>query len=88
MNNHQSGLGKSWNADNFRLYFMGSDVLGAYRERLRGRLYDGQILHDSLMVCGIDDSDYLGWALDKEDEDSYVNMVDDESATEEDILWP
>ena len=26
-------------------------------------------------------------ALDKEDEDSYVNMVDDESATEEDILW-
>lgn len=87
VNNHQSGLGKSWNADNFRLYFMGSDVLGAYRERLRGRLYDGQILHDSLMVCGIDDSDYLGWALDKEDEDSYVNMVDDESATEEDILW-
>ena len=25
VNNHQSGLGKSWNADNFRLYYIGTE---------------------------------------------------------------
>ena len=83
-NNHQGGNGKSWNADNFRLYFLGADVMGAYRERLRGRLAEAQLLHDSLMVCGIDDSDELGFALDPED--GYAFDVDDPSADEAVIL--
>ena len=84
VNNHQGGNGKSWNADNFRLYFVGADVLGAYRDRLRGRLADAQILHDSLMVCGIDDSDELGFALDEED--GYAFDVNDPDADESVIL--
>ena len=66
-NNHQGGNGKNWYADNFRLYFVGSDVLGAYRGRLQGRLDKAETLHDSLMVYGIDDSESYGFALDPED---------------------
>ncbi len=61
------GTGKSWNADNFRLSYVGADALSAYRERLQGRLDEGEVLHDSLMTYGIDDSEYYGWALDPED---------------------
>lgn len=61
------GSGKHWNADNFRLSYVGADALSAYRERLQGRLDEGEILHDSLMTYGIDDSEYYGWALDPED---------------------
>lgn len=79
-NNHQGGNGKNWFADNFRLYYVGSDVLEAYRERLRGRLAQAQVWHDSLMVCGIDDADELGFALDPED--GYAYDVEDPDANE------
>lgn len=66
-NNHQGGNGKNWYADNFRLYFAGSDVLGAYRGRLQDRLDKAVVLHDSLAVYGIDDSESYGFALDPEE---------------------
>ena len=82
--NHQGGNGKNWQADNFRLYYVGSNVLEAYRERLRGRLANAQVLHDSLMVCGIDDSDELGWALDPEE--GYAFDVEDPTVDQEVLL--
>lgn len=66
-NNHQGGNGKNWYADNFRLYFAGKDVLGAYRGRLQDRLDKAVVLHDSLTVYGIDDSESYGFALDPEE---------------------
>lgn len=60
-------MGAQWKADNFRLSYVGSDAMEAYRERLAGRLAEGEILHDSLFNYGIDDMDYLGMAVDKED---------------------
>ena len=82
--NYQGGNGKNWHADNFRLYYVGSNVLEAYRERLRGRLANAQVLHDSLMVCGIDDSDELGWALDPEE--GYAFDVEDPTVDQEVLL--
>lgn len=61
------GSGKQWLADNFRLSYIGADALVAYRERLQTRLDEGVMWHDSLMVYGIDDSDYYGIALDPVD---------------------
>lgn len=56
--NLQGGNGKSWNADNFRLYFVGADVLAAYRNRMQNRLDVGNDLLDSLVVYGIDPGAY------------------------------
>lgn len=78
-NNWQGGNGKSWNADNFRLYFMGTDVLAAYRERLKDKLDEGTVLHDSLMTYGINDDDYLGMAL---AEDGYGIFLEEGSVDE------
>lgn len=66
-NNHQGGNGKAWYADNFRLTYVGTDALEAYRERLRTKLADGATLHETLMKYGIDDSEDLGLALDEEE---------------------
>ena len=64
----RSGLmGAEWRADNFRLSYVGSDATGAYRDRLTARLEEGTAWHDSLVYYGIDDMDYLGKALDKEE---------------------
>ena len=57
VNNHQGGLGHWWNGDNFRLYYIGADVLAAYRERLRGRLAEVTAMCDSIAKCGIDVED-------------------------------
>lgn len=57
-NNYQSGNGKYWLADNFRLYYVGEDAMSAYRDRLVQYLEQGAILHDSLAAYGIDDADY------------------------------
>ena len=80
-NNHQGGNGKNWYADNFRLYFAGKDVLGAYRGRLQDRLDKAVVLHDSLTVYGIDDSESYGFALDPED--GYPDFI--ESGTQEEL---
>ena len=63
----RSGLmGAEWRADNFRLSYVGSDATGAYRDRLKAHLEEGSAWHDSLVYYGIDDTEYLGKALDKE----------------------
>ena len=52
------GNGRYWTADNFRLYYVGSDALNAYRSRLQGRLDECEVLHDSLFNYGIEDEDF------------------------------
>ena len=53
------GNGRYWTADNFRLYYVGSDALNAYRSRLQGRLKECEVLHDSLFNYGIEDEDFV-----------------------------
>ena len=53
------GNGRYWTADNFRLYYVGSDALNAYRSRLQGRLDECEVLHDSLFNYGIEDEDFV-----------------------------
>lgn len=77
-------MGANWRADNFRLSYVGSDALSAYRERLVGRLEEGIVLHDSLVNYGIDDYDYLGWAVDEEE--GYWTFLEEGSGTAEEIM--
>ena len=58
-----SGTGNWWNADNFRLYYVSRSAVSAYQERLQIRIDKGLALHNTLVECGIDDSEYLGYAL-------------------------
>ena len=75
------GNGKSWYADNFRLYYIKSDVISAYRDRLQARLDEAALLHEKMVEAGIDDSDDLGFALDPED--GYLDII--ESGTQEEL---
>ena len=51
------GLGRSWKADNFRLYYVSSSALTAYVERLQERLAQGQTVHETLVGYNVDDED-------------------------------
>ena len=75
------GNGKSWYADNFRLYYIKSDVISAYRDRLQARLDEAALLHEKMVEAGIDDSDDLGFALDPED--GYLDI--NKSGTQEEL---
>lgn len=75
------GNGKSWYADNFRIYYIKSDVISAYRDRLQARLDEAALLHEKMVEAGIDDSDDLGFALDPED--GYPDFI--ESGTQEEL---
>lgn len=77
-------MGAEWMADNFRLSYVGTDARSAYRERLKNRLEEGVILHDSLVNYGIDDMDYLGFAVDKEE--GYFLYLDDETLEAKDLI--
>ena len=57
------GTGKYWNADNFRLYYVGSSVVSVYQERLRALVTTALEYHNSLVEYGIDDTDDLAWYL-------------------------
>lgn len=61
-----SGNGKWFRADNFRLLYVNADVIKAYQDRLMVRLEAAQPLHEKMVEYGIDDTDYLGMALDEE----------------------
>ena len=51
------GNGRSWKADNFRLYYVSSSALTAYVERLQERLAQGQTVHETLVGYNVDDED-------------------------------
>lgn len=73
------GTGKSWKADNFRLYYVSSSALNAYIERLEERLVKGQALHETLMNYNISDED-LAYSL-----EDFSVLIKDESATVDDL---
>lgn len=75
-----SGNGRYFRADNFRLYYVNADVIKAYKDRLASRLEIAQPLHEKLIEYGIDDSEYLGIALDEEE--GYKSFIE-ESTVEE-----
>lgn len=58
-----SGNGREWRADNFRLYYVKSNVISAYRDRLQARLDSAAANHAKFVEWGIDDSDTYGYAL-------------------------
>ena len=73
------GNGRSWKADNFRLYYVSSSVLTAYIERLQERLVKGQALHEILMGYNIEDED-LAYSL-----EDFSALVTTEDVTVEDL---
>ncbi len=75
------GNGPAWYADNFRLYYIKSDVTSAYRDRLQARLDTAQARHTTLLGLGIDDSEQYGIALDPEE--GYPAII--ESGQKEDM---
>ena len=56
---YPKGNGRYWTADNFRLYYVGSDALNAYRSRLQTRLDECKVLRDSLFNYGIEAEDFV-----------------------------
>lgn len=73
------GNGRSWKADNFRLYYVSSSALTAYIERLQERLVKGQALHEILMGYNIEDED-LAYSL-----EDFSALVTTEDVTVEDL---
>jgi len=57
------GGDKFWNADNFRLLYVGSSVVSVYQDRLKERVVTSKGLQTKLIGYTIDDQDDLGWYL-------------------------
>ena len=74
------GNGRYFRADNFRLYYVNADVIKAYQDRLASRLEIAQPLHEKLIEYGVDDTDYLGMALDSID--GYIVFIEEGNVEE------
>lgn len=74
------GNGRYFRADNFRLFYVNADVIKAYQDRLASRLETAQPLHEKLIEYGVDDTDYLGMALDSIN--GYVAFIEEGTVEE------
>lgn len=83
----QGGNGRVWNADNFRLYFIGADVMAAYRLRLEERLKRGYELSDSLLNYGIDPADYAKALAEYAEAMEDMGLEDIQGAISEVEVW-
>lgn len=83
----QGGNGRVWNADNFRLYYIGADVMAAYRLRLQDRLNKGYELSDSLLNYGIDPADYAGALAEYAEAMEDMGLEDIQGAISEVEVW-
>lgn len=73
------GTGRSWKADNFRLYYVNSSSKTAYIERLQERLEEGKAVHETLVGYNVDDEDLAGCL------EEFPELITDEATTVDDL---